>query len=50
MGDTVSVFQYTTTAEEALSLMHSMFSYAKDKKFLELPHLPMFNHGQGILF
>ena len=32
IGDTVSVFQYTTTAEEALSLMRSMFSYAKNKK------------------
>ena len=50
MGSTVSVFQYTTTAEEAQSLMRSMFSYAKGKKYLELPHHPMFNHGQEYLF
>ncbi|MDR3343299.1 MAG: hypothetical protein LBT14_11050 [Treponema sp.] len=49
-GDTVSVFQYTTTAEEAAALLSSMFEYAKNKAFLSLPQNPAFNGGQPFLF
>jgi len=50
LGDIVSVFQYTDTAEEAAALMSSMFSYANNKAFLSLPHHPSFNFGQQFLF
>jgi hypothetical protein len=50
LGDIVSVFQYTDTAEQAAALMSSMFEYAKEKAFLSLPHNPAFNGGQGFLF
>jgi len=50
LGDIVSVFQYTDTAEEAAALMSSMFSYATNKAFLSLPHHPSFNCGQQFLF
>jgi hypothetical protein len=49
-GDTVSVFQYTATAEEAAALMSSMVEYAKNKAFLSLPQNPAFNGGQPFLF
>jgi hypothetical protein len=50
LGDIVSVFQYTTTAEKAAALMSSMFQYAKNKAFLSLPQKPAFNGGQQFLF
>ena len=50
LGDTVSVFQYTDTAEAAAALMSSMFSYAQNKAFLSLPQNPNFNGGQQYLF
>ena len=50
LGDIVSVFQYTKTAEEAAALMSSMFQYVKDKAFLSLPQNPAFNGGQQFLF
>ena len=50
LGDIVSVFQYTNTADEAAALMSSMFQYAKDKAFLSLPQNPAFNGGQQFLF
>jgi hypothetical protein len=50
LGDIVSVFQYTDTAEQAAVLMSSMFDYAKEKAFLSLPQNPAFNGGQRFLF
>ena len=50
LGDIVSVFQYTATAEEAATLMSSMFRYATNKAFLSLPQNPAFNGGQQFLF
>jgi len=50
LGDIVSVWQYTDTAEEAAALMSSMFSYANNKAFLTLPQQPSFNSGQLFLF
>jgi hypothetical protein len=50
LGDSVSVFQYTDTPEEAAALMSSMFDYAKDKAFLSLPYKSAFNGGQQFLF
>jgi len=50
LGSIVSVFQYTNTAEEAASLMASMFHYSKNKLFLSLPKDPIFNNGQQSLF
>ena len=50
LGDIVSVFQYTDTAEEAAALMSSMFQYAKEKAFLSLLQNPAFNGGQQFLF
>jgi hypothetical protein len=49
-GGIVSVFQYTTTAEEAAALMASMVQYAKGRAFLSLPSSPAFNGGQLSLF
>jgi hypothetical protein len=50
LGDIISVFQYTNTAEEAAALMSSMFQHTKEKAFLTLPQNPAFNGGQGFLF
>jgi hypothetical protein len=50
LGDIISVFQYTTTAEEAAALMSSMFQYTQNNAFLSLPQNPIFNCGQGFLF
>jgi len=50
LGDIVSVFQYTDTAEEAAALMSSMFHYVEKKAFLSLPQTPVFNGGQQFLF
>ena len=50
LGDIVSVFQYTETADEAAALMSSMFQYAENRAFLSLPQNPAFNGGQGFLF
>jgi hypothetical protein len=49
-GDTVSVLQYTTTAEEAATLLSAMPAYANDQAFLSLPQNPAFNGGQFSLF
>jgi hypothetical protein len=49
-GDTVSVFQYTATAEAAAALLSSMFQYAENKAFLSLSQNPAFNGGQPSLF